>query len=293
VNKFQIIGFDNLAAVINELRQNTSSITFVNGGTDFINQQGEVNFDYVIDLSQVSDLQYIKEDGNMLRIGAGTTFADIAKNKLVQEKVTALAQAAAQVGSVQIRNRATIGGNIASASPAGDSLPVLAAFDAGIIITGPKGVRTITAAGIGKAALREKELITEIRLPLSEGQRSCFGKIGSRTAVSIAKLNMAMQVHYDCQDNQIIAGKIALGALGAIPVCPVKAQEFLVGRKVDEEFAVSLADLLSATVNEVIPDRASRPYKAQAVKGLTFDIINSLLNINAVQQLAGSVTDGR
>jgi xanthine dehydrogenase FAD-binding subunit len=277
---FRITGFDHLSDVMTELRQNPGTNTFINGGTDFIIQIAKKRHNCVIDLSRVKDLKYIKKEDGLLKIGAGTTFAEIAASQVVRETAEALAQAAGQVGSVQIRNRATIGGNVASASPAGDSLPVLAAFDACIVVRGPAETRTIPVmeaiAGVGKSSLKEKELITEILLPLTSNRQSSFKKIGSRSAVTIARISMAMVVDWDVYTNTILTGKIALGSLGAGPICPAKAQNFMAGRKVDREMAAGLAGILSETVNEAIPDRESRPYKAEAVKGLTFDMVNSL-----------------
>lgn len=279
VSSFQIIGFNNLFDVVDEIQRNSGKVRFLSGATDFINEMKEISCDCVIDLSQIKELRYVKAEEGLVRIGSGMTFTELAANKIIQEKVTALAQAASQVGSVQIRNRATIGGNVASASPACDSLPILVAFDASIVVIGPQGARIIPASSMGKTSLREKEFITEIVLPIASKQRSAFGKIGSRTAVTIAKLNMVMQVEYDCQVNKISRGKIALGALGMVPICPIRAEQFMIGQTVDSVFATKLATLLTETVNEMIPGRASQPYKAAAIKGLTFDVISALFGI--------------
>jgi xanthine dehydrogenase FAD-binding subunit len=238
------------------------------------------NAECIVDLSKVKDLKYITEENDCIHIGAGTTFATIASHPAIRSKVAALAQAAEQIGSVQIRNRATIGGNIASASPAGDCLPVLAAFDARIMLVGLNGTRTMTVkeavADICQSSLQEKEIIKEIAFPLNGRRLSAFGKIGHRSAVTIARLNMAILLDYCRQDDSIVTGTVALGSLGAVPVCPQSVAEFLCDRKVDRTFASRLAGLLSEVVNKEIPDRESRPYKAAAVKGLAFDIVTGL-----------------
>jgi xanthine dehydrogenase FAD-binding subunit len=274
------IGFDNLADTLHELQGTSERVSFISGGTDFTTAKNRPNPECIVDLSKVRDLQYIIAENDLIRIGAGTTFAAIASHPAIRTKVSALAQAADQIGSVQIRNRATIGGNIASASPAGDSLPVLAVFDAHIITVGPEGTRTLlakeTVAGVCQLLLREKEIIKEIVVPVNGRWLSAFRKIGHRTAVTIARLNMAMLVDYCHQDDTISAGKVALGALGTVPVCPLSVNDFLRDRKVDRAFAGNLAGLLSEVVNTVIPDRESRPYKAEAVKGLAFDIATDL-----------------
>jgi xanthine dehydrogenase FAD-binding subunit len=153
-------------------------------------------------------------------------------------------------------------------------------LDAAIITQGPGGGRTLNLSellcGLGQTSLQEKELIREIVLPVG-GQLSAFRKIGSRTSVTIARVSLAVAVDYDRDANAIISGKAALGALGPAMICPPAVEKFMSGRKVDDEFAGTLARLLSEAIDQAIADRESRPYKAMAVKGLTFDVINDLL----------------
>lgn len=273
----QIAGFSRLEDVLQALAHTSASTVFISGGTDFINNCTGKNAELVIDLSQVADLKYIKDYGTEIRIGSGTTFSAIAASPVVTTKVCALAQAAGRVGSVQIRNRATIGGNIASASPAGDSLPVLAAFNARIHTAGPSGTRALTVEE-ALNGLPAKELITEIVIPTPVLATSGFVKIGSRSQVTIAKISLAASVNYDSRKRLIIAGKAALGALGKVPVCPDEVQEFFCQRTVDECFAADLAQLLAETVDEAITGRASHPYKKAAVRGLAYDLAGLLFD---------------
>ena len=274
---YKIAGFSRLEDVFLELAHTAAQTVFISGGTDFINNCTGRNAELVIDLSQVQDLKYIKDFGSEIRIGGGTTFAAIAASPVIKSKVSALAQAAGRVGSVQIRNRATIGGNVASASPAGDSLPVLAAFNAGIHTAGPMGSRVLTLAEALRG-LKAKELIMEIVIPTPGVSRSGFVKIGSRSQVTIAKVSLAANLYYDPAAQIIIAGKAAMGALGRTPVCPAKLEQFFRQRVVDERFAADLAGLLAETVDEQIAGRASHPYKRAAVKGLAYDLTGLLFD---------------
>ncbi|WP_371366109.1 Nicotinate dehydrogenase FAD-subunit [Sporomusa rhizae] len=274
---YRITGFLRLRDVLQEIRHTCAKIVFISGGTDFINNNAGRNAELVVDLSQVADLRYIKNLGTEIRIGAGTPFACLAASPVIQEKASALAQAAGRVGSVQIRNRATIGGNIASGSPAGDSLPVLAALDAIIQTDGLNGPRQLTLAET-LLGLEEKEIITEIVIPTPPEHRSAFVKIGSRSQVTIAKLSLAASITYHSSEKVIIAGKAAMGAIGRVPVCPFALQQFFSQRVVDEYFADDLAKLLIQTVDEMITGRASHPYKRAAVKGLAYDLTEALFN---------------
>lgn len=272
---YRIAGFSKLEDVLQELAQTPAQTAFISGGTDFINNGLGNNAELVIDLSQVAELKYIKDSSAEIRIGGATTFAAIAANPVIKAKAGALAQAASQIGSVQIRNRATIGGNIASASPAGDSLPVLAVYNAGIQTAGPEGARVLT---LGEAlnGLRAKELITEIIIPVAAGSRSGFVKIGNRSQVTIAKVSLAAWVIYDSSKNMIVDGKVAMGALGKKPACPLAIQQFFRQRVLDESFAANLTLLLAETVDEMITCRASHPYKRAVVRGLAYDLTELL-----------------
>jgi carbon-monoxide dehydrogenase medium subunit len=280
---FQIKGFAALPDLVKDLAAFQGKIGFVAGGTDFVNRvrRGELDCDLVVDLSQMTDLRYISEETEHIRIGAGTTFAEIASHPLIRKKAPCLAEAASQVGSIQIRNRATIGGNVASASPAADSMPPLTVLNAKarILAFGPAGVSEVPERKIDLCGttLSRNELIKEIYFPIPPSHgRSAFQKIGSRTCVSISKLSMAMAVHFDPGKGVIEEGAIALGALGEEPVCPDDLRDFFAGQHVDREFARRLVGRLVDIVAGAIPERVSRPYKMSAVRGLTADILARL-----------------
>ncbi len=274
---YKITGFLRLKDVLQEISHTCAKTVFISGGTDFINNNEGRNAELVIDLSQVADLKFVKDLGTEIRIGSGTTFACLAASQVIQAKAGALAQAAGRVGSVQIRNRATIGGNIASGSPAGDSLPVLAALDAIIQTDGINGPRQMTLAET-MLGLEEKEIITEIVIPTPPESRSAFVKIGSRSQVTIAKLSLAANIIYNSNEKLIIAGKAVMGAIGRVPVCPFALQQFFNQRVVDDHFADDLAKLLTQTVDEMITGRASHHYKRAAVKGLAYDLTGVLFD---------------
>ncbi len=126
----------------------------------------------VIDISGIGELSFIKEEGNSLAIGAGTTHGDIAKSTLLSEKIPMIVEAAAEIGDVQVRNKGTIGGSIAHADPAADWPASLLAGEAEIVLASASGERTVAAAdffqGLFTTDLGDSELITEIRLPIPD-----------------------------------------------------------------------------------------------------------------------------
>ena len=276
----------SIAEVKETLSRIQEEAVFISGGTDLVIQlnSGQVRPAWLIDLSQIPELNYIKEVEGRLRIGSATTFTQISESSLIGEKARCLGQAASQVGSTQIRNRATLGGNIAKASPAGDSLPALLALEAWVSILGPQGLRRVSFAQLqaeNGAGLQAKELITEIDFPLWESQAdtqivSGFAKVGSRTTVTIARLNMAARFEIDLGNRRIIGARWAVGALGRTPFRLEELELELQGKVVNQDLAKEIADHLTKAVDRAIPGRYSQQYKRQAIQGLAYDLLYDL-----------------
>ncbi|WP_459997598.1 FAD binding domain-containing protein [Paradesulfitobacterium aromaticivorans] len=279
--EFQVSCPQSLAQVLAEASRLEGEVLFLSGGTDLILElrSGKKRADWLIDLSRVPELQSIKEE-SLLKIGSGVTFTQLSSNPLVWDNATCLAQAGKQLGSTQIRNRATLGGNIASASPAGDSLPALVALEAEVRIEGPGGARTLAVAELladTEKALKARELVTEIVIPLPESKgesRSAFVKIGRRSQVSIARLNLAAVVELE---NGIMRKlRLAVGAIGKAPLRLFEFEREWEGKPVTAEMATELARSLTETVDKAIPGRPSQVYKRQAVQALAYDIFAEL-----------------
>jgi xanthine dehydrogenase small subunit len=147
-----------------------------------------------MDLSRLKELRGIEALDGTLRIGAGATYTEIIRSPLVAERLPMLQAASREVGGVQIQNRGTLGGNVANASPAGDSLPVLAAVDAVVVLRSASGERRVpfTAfhTGYRVSVLRPDELIVAFEIPPVEGEQ-WFRKVGTRAAQAISKVVMA------------------------------------------------------------------------------------------------------
>ena len=168
------------------------------GGTDVMVQiTGEIGPppDRMIDLWALDELRGIAVEGGAVTLGALTTYTQIRRSAVCREHLPGLVEAAATIGAAQIQNRGTIGGNVANASPAGDTLPVLLATDAEIVVGGAHGERTIPVedfwVAYRKTALAPDELVVRIRIPLVAGREVRFRKIGTRRAQAISKVVMA------------------------------------------------------------------------------------------------------
>jgi len=188
--------------------------------------------DRVIDLLGVPELRGIHEVEGGLEIGATTSFTEIRRSAAVRAAFPALVEAASLVGGWQIQNRATLGGNIANASPAGDSLPVLLALDAVVIAAGASGVREIPYSafhtGYRQTSLRPGEILVRIRLPfLPDGSVQAFRKVGTREAQSISKVVVALAGRV--ADGRIVDLRLAAGSVAATPIRLRAAEEAVRG----------------------------------------------------------------
>jgi CO/xanthine dehydrogenase FAD-binding subunit len=188
--------------------------------------------DRVIDLLGVPELRGIREVDGGLEIGATTSFSEIRRSTAVRASFPALAAAASLVGGWQIQNRATLGGNIANASPAGDSLPVLFALDAMVTAAGSRGSREIPYAefhtGYRKTALQPGEIVASVRLPyLPTGSVQAFRKVGTREAQAISKIVVAMAGRVD--EGRIAELRLAAGSVAAVPVRLRAAERAVLG----------------------------------------------------------------
>ncbi len=259
-------------------------INYVAGGTDLIiSLANEPWPEMIIDISQLASLKTIEIDRKGYRIGAVATISTLANHPELQENLAALNQAARQIGSVQIRNRATIGGNIASAVPGGDLLPALKCLDCRIEVLQRNGTtKTLgfddVVLGPGKTCLENGDLITSIFIPYlsTKNHISAFVKIGRRKMLTIARVNLAVVADFDQEKNYINDIRIVAGAIGPVPIRLHKVEQHLKGRLVDQSFANNFLNALSTAVDEAIPGRYSQSYKRQAIMGAGLDLMEKL-----------------
>jgi carbon-monoxide dehydrogenase medium subunit len=223
-----------------------------------------------LDLWRLDELRGIAVRPSALVIGALTTFADIRRSALCRELAPALVDAAGTVGAAQIQNRATIGGNIANASPAGDSLPVLLAMDAVIEVGGPRGERSIPAVDMWPAyrttALAPDELILRIGLPLMPGREARFRKIGTRRAQAISKVVLCLSWR-DEPDATAVGPRVwrdvrlALGSVAATPIRAAATERVLESGRPTPEMADRAAEALAREIAPIDDVRSTAEYR--------------------------------
>jgi carbon-monoxide dehydrogenase medium subunit len=270
------------SALLTLLSQTDGPTVFVSGGTDLLVAPRRLPDEgMLVDLSGVEDLAYVESSEHCLRIGAATTIDTLSRNPLISLRLPALAQAAALCGSAQIRNRATIGGNVATASPASDLTPVLKCFGASFGLLSRNGDRRVDFEALlpaeGGNRLRHGELIAEIDFPLQDRSvRSAFVKLGTRDDVTIARLNLAIVTEFDSGDLRFGNTRVVAGALAPSPLRLSAVEQVLDGRPWNRATARSFAEALVSSVDAAIPGRASQRYKRRALMGLGFDLLQTL-----------------
>ena len=225
------------------------------GGTDVM---VAMNFDRVrppaiMDVSRLGELQDVRQDGDTVMLGAGVTYARIIREL---PTLTPLVQASRTVGSPQIRNRGTVGGNLGTASPAGDALPVLAAYDADVLLaSAERGERWLPwhdfLTGPKSTALEPDELIVATRWRVTRGPGS-FSKIGTRNAMVIAVASICLVL-----DEASRTVRVALGSVGPTILRADDAERFANGIIPWEEPATAVDADAAARFGELVADAAS------------------------------------
>lgn len=215
---FQLLTTGELSTALQYLASR-SKVKLLAGGTDLLVDLAQkshrlAGIDYLLDISQIKELKLIRVRDNRLEIGSLVTHTDLSENPLIRRYFPLLVQAARVIGSTQIRNRGTVGGNINHASPAADLIPPLLALRSEVELTTQGGSRVLPLSqfvtGPYQTCLRPDELLTTLRLPLpSPDYYGSFQRIGRRKAVTIARLSLALVVRVTnglFQDTRLVPG---------------------------------------------------------------------------------------
>ena len=239
------------------------------GGTDLVLllEQTHQTLPAVIEISAIPELREVYSDGNEIVIGAGVTFGDLLSSSLIATVAPSLRQAAVTVGSFQIRNVATLVGNIVNASPAADGVPPLFTLDARVAIAGPNGTQRQVALehftlGPRRVNLGFGEMVTHVRFPVpGPASRMVFLKVGLRRAMAIATVNVALRL--EIVDQRVTAARIALGAVAPTVVRAREAEHLLTGDILSEGAIAQAGKAAGRSTSPIDDFRASAAYRRQ------------------------------
>jgi carbon-monoxide dehydrogenase medium subunit len=256
------------------------------GGTDLLigMKTNAVNPKCLIDLKGIPDIDGIEYD-NGFKLGALTTVRDVEITPLIRQKIPVLSEAAATLGSIQIRNRATIGGNLCHGSPAADLAAILLAMNCEIEIATGNGARTIGLdqffTGPNQTALKRNEVLSQIIIPKEIEQfKGIYLKHGPRKAMDIGIVNIAILMNADAGSgfcNQIM---IALGAVAPVPIRAEKAETLLNGNELNPAVIQKAAETAANETTPITDFRASAAYRRDLVKNLVAKGIHQILESN-------------
>ncbi|HVO44385.1 MAG TPA: xanthine dehydrogenase family protein subunit M [Aggregatilineales bacterium] len=224
----------------------------------------------IIDINKLTDLQYVREDGSYLAIGALTREARLEESALVQQRYLMLADATHVIADPIVRNMATVGGNIAHADPANDHPAVMLACNAQVVATGPKGTRVIPIdeffVGLFENSLKPDEILTEIRIPKpAPHSGSAYVKLERKVgdyAISAAAVNLTMN------GDTCAAARIALTNVNPVPMRAKQAEQALIGKKLTDDVIEASGKAAAAECDPSADLRGSVDYKRDITRVL-------------------------
>lgn len=223
----------------------------------------------LVDVSRLAELRCIQQVGDDIVVGGGTTITDLLHDPLIARTAPALVEAAQVFANPLIRNRATVGGNLADASPAADMAPPLLALGANVDLLSQAGHRRVPLAdfftGVRQTVRRPDELIHAVSWPARNGAGSVFAKVGLRKADAISVLSVAVAAEVDAS-GRCVSAAIALGAVAPRPVRALAAEAALVGQPLTPETITAAARLTSEAVRPISDIRGSAEYRCEVTE---------------------------
>jgi carbon-monoxide dehydrogenase medium subunit len=284
MDTFKYFKPQNIQEAFDIIQQEGGSVRFLAGGTDLLVRLKSRHIvpDAVVDLKAIDEInQGIRIDGQTVTIGSLTTFSKVHTDPIILEHFPALAEAGSEVGSVQIRNRATIGGNICNASPAADSLPPLFIYDAKVKLMKKDATRVIPISaflmGPGRTSLEQGELLAGLILPIpASDQKASFTRLTRRRGADLATINLCCQVYRGGRT------RFAVGAAAPVPFIVEDPSNLLSDPNGDPEAKRALVTELMQAASPITDVRASKEYRQAMIVSLALRALES-----ALQSLGG------
>jgi CO/xanthine dehydrogenase FAD-binding subunit len=247
------------------------------GGTDLIAQMKEnrKSPEVIVDIKKIPDLNELSWDApHGLRIGAAVSCARIAAFAPVRERYPALAEACALIGSVQIQNRAALGGNFCNAAPSADAVPPVLSYGGRLLIAGVNGRREIAAedffVGPGHKVLSKDELLVQITIPTPPSPSgAAYLRFIPREEMDIAIAGVGAFVQLSADRTRCEQARLTLAAVAPTPIRARDAEAFLVGKSLDQNTIAQAGELAAKAAKPIADVRSSAAYRVEMVKVLT------------------------
>lgn len=274
VSQIDVVSPASLKECLTILAKEESDARLIAGGTDAVvrMKEGKWRPQKWINIQGLKELRYIVEKDGEIHIGPLTTHTDIVRSTILQTKADVLVEASREVGAIQMQNIGTIGGNIGTASPAGDTIPALYVLNTVIEISSLNGKRHVPIKeffiGPGRTVLKQNEIITNIIIqPQDENEIGIFQKLGPRKAQSISIVNVAISLLMG-ENRQVLNAKIAFGSVGPTIIRAKKCESMLTLSPLSDELIQNVAKIAWKEVMPITDVRASAEYRRDMASAL-------------------------
>ncbi len=272
---------ESLTQALARLASEGPALRPVAGATDVMLrlESGKLRAQKLLSIADLAELAFVREEPGALRIGALTLVADLLSHPAVKRSLPALLAAAGEFASPQIRNRATVGGNIANASPAADLVPALIALGATATLESARGSRALPLESVfkgpGQTVLATDELLTSVALPIGRFGFQEFRKFGNRGANVIAIVNAAVAL--SLESDRILEARVAYGCCAPVPLRAASVERALAGQRLSESLIAGIRAAVLADIKPIDDVRGSRRYKERLAVGATEDALRRAL----------------
>ncbi len=283
--RFEYLEPESVKKAVSLLSKYGSQAKIIAGGTDLVGAMRKKNItpEYVIDISCIPGLDYISGDGRSgLSIGALTSIRALETSAELRQRYPLISYAASQLGSVPIRNIATIGGNLCNASPSAQMSPALIALSARVKIVGPNGERVTPLedffTGVGTTILKQAEMLVEIQVPVPlPNTTGVYLKHSLRGIIDLAIVNVAVALTLESEHEVCKDIKLVLGAVAPTTIRASKAEGILKGNKLEESTIREAARAAAEEAKPITDVRSTAEYRKEMVKVFTARLIREAM----------------
>ena len=264
--QFEHLRPTSLQELLSQLAQRQQGTLLYGGGTDILVdlRSGKKQATRLLDTKCIQELHMVRESETCISVGCSVTLSEISANPVVNQWALALAQGAGKVGSVQIRNKGTLAGNVQTASPAGDAVTAAYALDGVAVLLSESGERRVPLyeyiCGPRRTQLAEDELLAAIEIPKRKWTFQRFFKVGRRNALAISVVNGAVAL--EVEQGVVRDARICVGAVAPTPLRIQKTEALLQNKELSADLAAQIAEMITAAVNPISDLRASKEYRA-------------------------------
>ena len=269
----------NLKEALSLIEKYGSETLLIAGGTDVIPllRLRFLTPRRVVDLTRLSELDFIKQDGEILRVGALTKHRTLERSPVILRGAPILAEAASQIGSPQIRNMGTMGGNLVNASPCSDTSTPLLALGAQLKLLRSNGQRMVAIddffLDVKKTVIQHDEILTEVQIPEAPpGTGTAFVKVGRRVGNDLSIVSVAASI--TVQKGTCTGARIALGSVAPTPMRARKAESVLVGKAMNASYIKEAAEKASQEIRPISDVRGSAEYRRSVARTIVEIAIN-------------------